>query len=212
VSRAPNEKVDLFLARELLYEPNRLRLSRFTRDEMSRSRTPDFRVSRDDELVAYSEVKSPRDDALDNLLDEAAPGEIVQLLRNDSVFNRLGRHVVKAATQFDAVNPDHTLPNVLVFVNHDHASSYADMREVLTGMFFAASGRRYPTMMRIAEDWIGSAKGRVDLFVWIDARERQIGGYVHNEISGHQQTISRLFGLEGVRRISSREWSQPIDT
>ena len=65
-------------------------------------------------LAGYCEVKSPRDDWLDEQLERAPPGMIVGGGRPDPTFNRIARNIVKAVKQFDAVNPDHSLSNVPV--------------------------------------------------------------------------------------------------
>ncbi|MGA7323141.1 MAG: hypothetical protein WBX25_01340, partial [Rhodomicrobium sp.] len=84
-------------------------------------------------LTAYCELKSPRDDWLDDQLTQAPPGNIVGGSRKDPTFNRLARRVEKAVGQFDRVNTAHELPNILVFVNHDPASHINDLRETSTG-------------------------------------------------------------------------------
>ena len=146
MARKPDEDPDLTLVDELIFAPTGLKLERFSRAETLTGKTPDFKVFQAGQLVAYCEAKSPRDDWLDDQLEEARPLEVVGGLRHDPTFNRIARHVEKAANQFDAVNPARTLPNILVFVNHDKASSYNDLREVLTGMFHAEGGERFETM------------------------------------------------------------------
>src|ERR1700756_1314742 len=82
-----------------------LRVERFSKSQMRQSKTPDFRVFRQTELVAYCEAKLVRpDDWLDKQID-ALPGELVGGLRPDPVFNRLTTHIHKAVQQFNAVNP-----------------------------------------------------------------------------------------------------------
>src|ERR1700733_2636220 len=138
--RKPDEDPDLKLVNALIFMPRGLRLSRFTQEETLPGRTRDFRVLRLDNLVAYCEVKSPRDDWLDNQLDEAPPFTIVGGGRPDPIFNRIVRHVAKAATQFDAVNADRSVLNLLAFVNHDAMSHFADLRETLTGCSMRKAG------------------------------------------------------------------------
>src|SRR5262249_40989390 len=99
-----------------------------------------------DTLKAFCEVKSPRDDWLDDQIEAASPGQIAGGARSDPTFNRIARHVDKAASQFDAVNGGHAVPNILVFVNHAVASGFGDLHETLTGMFHSESGERFPTM------------------------------------------------------------------
>jgi hypothetical protein len=196
--RKPDEDPYLKLVGERIVMPRGLRLSRFTQEETLAGRTPDFRVLRLDNLVAYCEVKSPRDDWLDNQLDEAPPFTIVGGGRPDPIFNRIARHVAKAETQFDAVNADRSVLNLLAFVNHDAMSHFADLRETLTGMFHAEGGERFQIMPHISERWIGEAKRRIDLFVWINQKENRIEGYVFNEESGER--VVRVCDLLGVER------------
>jgi hypothetical protein len=145
------------------------------------------------ELVAFCEVKSPRDDWLENQLSAAPPGQITGGGRPDPVFNRLARHIQKAATQFDAVNKDQIVPNILVFVNHDRDSHSGDLREALTGVFHGDSGVRYLTMPNIAEGLVGQSKRRIDLYTWIDAATKRVQGHVFSEaIPQHVATLCRL--------------------
>ena len=197
MARKPDEDSDLALIDELIFTPKGLQLERFSQAETLAGKTPDFRVFQAGQLVAFCEAKSPRDDWLDDQLDTARPLELVGGLRNDPTFNRIARHVEKAASQFDAVNAVRVLPNILVFVNHDKASSYNDLRETLTGMFHAAGGERFETMTHISEGRLGAIKHRIDLYAWIDARTRRVQGYVFSEASPeHIKTLCDLFDLD----------------
>lgn len=203
MTRRPNEGPDLKLVEELLFAPCRLDLHRFTHAETVAGRTPDFRVTRDGQLVAYCEVKSPRDDWLDNLLSSAPPGQIVGGGRNDPTFNRVARHIEKAATQFDAVNSARAVPNILVFVNHADTGHYGDLVETVTGLFHAASGERYVTMAHISEGRLAAPKYRIDLYVWFDVRSRRVQGYLFNEaFPDNVRRVCELFGLTAPERKS----------
>ena len=151
MARHPNEEHDLQLAEKLIFGGRGLVLQRYALSETLEGRTPDFRVLRDGKLVAYCEVKSPRDDWLDEQIECAPPGEIAGGLRPDRTFDRLARHVKKAASQFDAVNAARKFPNILVLVNHVAASNFADLHETLTGSFYGDTGKRYPTVRHISE-------------------------------------------------------------
>jgi hypothetical protein len=197
MARGPDEEPDLQLVEELLFAGKNLELERFDRAETLAGRTPDFRVRHDGILVAYCEVKSPRDDWLNDKLDEAQPGEIVGGLRNDPTFRRIARHVQKAVTQFEAVNAERLVPNILVLINHADATGFSDLREALTGMFRTADGRRIPTMRAISDEWIGEVRLKVDLYVWIDAATRRIQGYLFNESNSENvDTLCELLGLD----------------
>jgi len=200
VMRGPNENPDLELAEQLVFAPRGLRLERFTRKETLAGKTPDYRVFRQDDLVAYSEIKSPRDDWLDEQLDSSPPGAIVGGARSDPTFNRIARNVAKSAAQFDAVNADRSAMNLLVFVNHDVNSHFADMHETLTGMFYASSGDKFVTMTHISEGRIGEAKRRIDLFVWISARDRKVEGYMFND--QEEERVKLVCDLMGLDRYA----------
>jgi hypothetical protein len=147
-------------------------------------------------VSAYCEIKSPRDDWLDEEIEKAPPGQLAGGARRDPTFNRIARHIEKAASQFDAVNADRSLPNILVFVNHADATSFADLRETITGMFLTDSGREIPTVTNVAEGRIGVARTKMDLYVWIDRKTARIQGYLFNDMyPQHVSTICNLLGL-----------------
>lgn len=147
-----------------------LRAERFSKEEMCVSKTPDFRVLRQSELVAYCETKHIQyDDWLDEQLKEVLPLQIVGGLRPDPVFNRLTAHIHKAAQQLTAVNQNHDYPNVLVFVNSDiHCTFHGDLIGVLTGNFYAKDGEVEPIFELYSNGRIREEKLTVDLYVWWD--------------------------------------------
>jgi hypothetical protein len=145
-----NEEKDLALVQELVGGPAGFSLERI--EAVPQERRPDFRMVSWRGLVGYCEVKSPRDDWLDEQLELAPSGTIVGGARPDPTFNRIARHIEKAVTQFDTVNPDRSLPNVLVFVNHDDHASFNDLYETVTGYARAQSGERYPFHMHLADN------------------------------------------------------------
>lgn len=142
MARAPDETADIDLTDELLFRPRGLVLERFPPEEIGRGKTPDRRVIQGGHLVAFAEIKSPRDDWLDEQFQAAPPGAVVGGARRDPTFNRIARQVQKAARQFKAVNPLRHDPNILVLVNHDIAAHYSDLHETLTGEFHASTGER----------------------------------------------------------------------
>jgi hypothetical protein len=173
--------------------------SRFAQSETVKGPTPDFRLrNAKGVLVGYTEVKSPRDDLLDEELEGAADFAIVGHARSDPTFNRIARHVQKSASQFDAVNPQGQLPNILVFVNHADSSGCHDLIETLTGHFHADDGRQYQTVVRIAQR-ISSAAARIDLFVWIVAKTQK-KFYFFNPNSTQVEAICALLAL-GPKQI-----------
>jgi hypothetical protein len=74
----------------------------------------DSKLLKDGKLCGFCELKSPRDDFI---FETPEPGDFA--IRKNLPFHRKrGSHIRHAAQQFDAVNPDHSLPNIMVFVTH----------------------------------------------------------------------------------------------
>jgi hypothetical protein len=186
-----DEEKDLALVQELVSGPAGFSLERI--EATPEGRRPDFWMVSWRGLVGYCEVKSPRDDWLDEELEKAPPGTIVGGLRDDPRINRIARHVQKAVTQFDTVNADHSLPNVLVFVNHDDGSNFNDLYETVTGYARAQSGERYPFHTHIAEQRLGAKRGRIDLYLWIDdnRKRRRITGFLWCEANPEHMAALR---------------------
>lgn len=191
-----NEQPDLDLV-AAYFSDRGLTVERFSQAETQVGRTPDFRARQGDQVVAYCEVKSPNDPWLDEQLDDAPPLTIVGGLRPDPIFNRLARLLSKADTQFAAVNPDRSALNILAYVNHDEASHHGDLVETLTGYFHADDGAKHPTMLNIAEARIGSAKRRIDAFLWFDGRIGHLQGAVINqEDHDRELRLCRLLNID----------------
>ena len=203
MTRTPSEKSDLSMVAAML-RGHDLQALPFSKEEVRAGKTPDFRVMDGVRLVAYCEVKSPRDEWLDSQIDQAEPGEIFGGSRSDPVLNRLSKMIEKAAEQFDAVNPNRSVPNILAIVNHDDASHPGDLIETLTGMFHADNGTRHPTSRNVSEGRIREAKYRIDLYIWIDGETGRVRGYLFSEsVPAHVDALCEKLGLEKakIRRI-----------
>jgi len=148
-----------------------LRPERFGKGEMRQGKTPDFRVFKHEELVAYCEAKHvQRDDWLDQQLVSARPLQFVGGLRPDPIFNRLTAHIHRAAKQFAAVNANHEFANILVFVNSDRAFCTAeDLRRVITGMERLKGEQDEPMFSEYSEGRIRYEKFTIDMYVWWDS-------------------------------------------
>jgi hypothetical protein len=163
-----NEREDIEQVKAMFSERG-LEAVEYSGEGVGSRETPDLEIRLDGELVAYCEVKSPGQDTwLEDQFARAEPGEIVGGARDDPIFNRLSTHIYKAAKQLDTVNPDRTVPNILVMVNHDNASGPSDLYETVTGHFLSDDGTHHPTMLRISEGRIREGKQKIDLFIWID--------------------------------------------
>jgi hypothetical protein len=174
MANEPDEAADLAAVCRLLFADHGIVPVRYSKAETRAGRSPDFKIMLADRLVGFSEVKSPRDDWLDEQLEGAEAFEIRGGVRKDPIFNRIGRQIEKAVSQFDAVNANHDLPNVLVFLNHDNASNFNDLEETLTGEFRTTTGERIATVKNVSEGKLKDAKDRIDVFIWIDRKTDRI--------------------------------------
>jgi hypothetical protein len=119
-------------------------------------KTPDRRVYRDRELLFLLEVKEVA-------ADEWLGGE-----RVDPRFNRLSADIHEAVKQFDSVNPDRQLPNVLAFVNRDSRCDSQDLLGVLTGHAVTADGKKLALYGKYALGRIRQERLRVDTYLWLE--------------------------------------------
>jgi hypothetical protein len=173
---------------------------RYSRHETQTGKTPDFRVKRNNELIAYCEVKSPNDPWLDEQLAGAPPFTLVGGARPDPTFNRLARLINKAKEQFTTVNQDRAALNILAYVNHDEHSGLHDLQEVLTGHFQAVDGMRYPTMLHISNGIIGAAKQVIDAYAWFDGASGKLRGVIFSEADiGRRDRTCALFGVDPAK-------------
>jgi hypothetical protein len=102
------------------------------------------------------------------------------------------------------VNKDRELPNVLVYVNHAEDSGALDLLEALTGYFHADDGTRHTTMKHISDERLGHIKGRIDLYIWIDAKSRRATGWLYSEsVPAHTELLRGLFQTS-MQRVASR--------
>jgi hypothetical protein len=173
-----------------------LYVQRFSKEEIRRSKTPDFRVFRNNEFVMFCEAKHLQsDDWPYKRSDNAAPAQIEGGVRADPIFNRLTNHVHEAVKRFASVNPKHEHPNTLFLANSDRVSDVLDLIAVLDGMFRAGSEVREPIYTRYSEGQIRKDKFTVDLFIWWNV-------WMNNEPqrvwhpSIHHQRVCELLGCD----------------
>jgi hypothetical protein len=173
-----------------------LRVQRFSKEEIRRSKTPDFRIFRNEEFVMFCEAKHLQcDDWLDKRRDNAAPGQIVGGVRADPLFNRLTNHVHEAVKQFNSVNPRHEHPNTLFFANSDRVSDVLDLIAVLDGMLRAESGVREPIYTPYFDGRIRKERFTVDLFIWWNVwMNKEPQRVWHPSI--HHQRVCELLGCD----------------
>jgi hypothetical protein len=155
-----DEWTDLLLVQEF-FAARRLTAERIPE---TTTKTPDLRILRDAELVGYCEVKSPQDvfiERVEDAIREGKGGVIEVGYGNDYRQARcIARAAKKAAAQFEAANPDHAVPNILMIVNHDTVSLYDDFSQAITGEIGGIGRVGKPVRDDIPE---------IDVYVWVEA-------------------------------------------
>lgn len=90
---------------------------------------PDLKLYIDGDLFAYCELKSIMPYEL--LPSNIPSGEIYQVERNDPAFNNIQNKIHEASIQLKSANPNHNLPNILFFINHNRHRNVGDLKEVI---------------------------------------------------------------------------------
>src|SRR3984893_14918642 len=194
MTRKPTEGADIKLMQELIFQPRNVVLQPFSKEERTKGKTPDFKLMKGSELCGYCELNSPRDDWVFEFPDDIKPGESVTETRRSPTSNNLARQIESAGEQFDAVNPDHKLPNVLVLVNHTVGRTRSDLHVTVTGIRVPDGPRLY-TLKPDKQRKVWEAARRVDLFLWIDAEKRTCQ-HVYPDDAVHRAAACRLLGIE----------------
>lgn len=180
-----DEAADANLMKELAFTPNGIELEAYSEAELKRGKTPDFKLNKDGALCGYCELKSPRDD---NVLGTPEPGGVSK--RRIPYPKKLGNQVCNASAQFKAVNPDHTLPNVLVFVNHSPDIGRRDLLATIAGL----DGGRIFMLGKKLQHKVWAAARNIDLVLWIDAKGRVLRHLVANDAK-HKSDALAMFGI-----------------
>jgi hypothetical protein len=155
-------------ARDFLIR-NGFEVKEFTKEEKSKSKTPDFKVFKGRKLVFFCEVKTIDKDAWIEELKLKAPsnGKIFSE-RGDPKYNCISNKIYEAVKQFDAVNADQKYPNVLIFINYNDNCRLFDLECVLVGSLSNKSGRKIPFFKAYSNGKIKLKKLHVHLYLWID--------------------------------------------
>lgn len=163
-SRADEQTVDDYF-RDLGLRPEE-----FIKVERRAGKSPDRKVYRDDTLVLYCEVKTIELDQWLKYLcqhPDAVPSFIGGL---NQVIGAVSTGIHQAIKQFDAVNPDLAVPNVLAFVNHSTLRGGRVLYGALTGELSADDGVSVlvPEFVRCSDGRIKDEKWRIEAYLWFD--------------------------------------------
>ena len=138
----------------------------FTKEEKQNSKTPDFRVLKDDKLAFFCEIKSISAD---------------ESISWNTIFGLITKKIHEAVKQFDAVNRNVRCPNVLVFLNHDKSCKFKDLINAVTGYIEIGDNEvvKFPYASKFADGRIKEEKNRIHLFIWTDEFSSK-RGYIFN--------------------------------
>jgi ribosomal protein L30 len=193
-----DEEADEALMRELVFKGQGVEVVRLPE---GKDMSPDFKLMKDGELKAYCELKSPRDDRVFAIPKDLKPGEIRQEIRENPAAHALARVIEKAAAQFDAVNPDHALPNILVLLSHARLRGPTDLHLAIGGMPAPGGGRGFllvdPNEKDFKKAWAKQRKlwddvRKIDLVYWIDAHTKTVRHLVNNDGAERAEACDRM--------------------
>lgn len=201
-----DEEHDFDLVDEFIRSPAGILLKRIM-PVPGKGKRPDFEVlsphGRADfgGLAAYMEVKSPRDDRLETLVENSQEGVIAGYAGRDPAMDRIARHIRDAARQFLYVNPDRVIPNILVEVNHADAGNFDDLVEAISGTRPHAEDEDALIWSTQPAKRLKGIADQIDLFLWIDDTRRRrglVGGLWSDSMPAHRRLLEKV--LSGLRR------------
>ena len=186
-----DEAADRTLVWELIFRPCEI-VPRSLSKEERKGKNPDFKLFKEEKPCGYYELKSPRDDWI---FEPPKAGELAVETRHSPTSNNLARQIKSAAEQFDAINPNHELPNVLIFVNYAVGRTRSDLYVTLAGIPVPGGPDQFTlTFDHQKEVW--EAARRIDLFLWVDPQKRSWQPLYAND-AVHRKTVCSLFGIQG---------------
>lgn len=161
---------------------------------------PDFRVFKRDTLAFFCEVRSV---AKDGKRGAAGPNPMVILPGTERTLewrDRMSNHIGAAVERFDAVNPHHDYPNVLILINDDILCGFNDLVAVATGL--RPRNSEYPVYPKHSLGNPKNEKARIDLYIWLD-ENKPAHFFFNRDSEAHLRKLCDCFGLkrESLRRV-----------
>lgn len=143
----------------------------------SSDKTPDFVVFNKEERVFYCEEKTLEYDDFEGV-------------KHDPTYNSISAHIHEATKQFLSVNPNHDIPNVLVFTNLDSMSDIQDLFITTTGKTMLDDGELFKmrNVGRIVYDL-----DQIDLYLWFD--NNSFIKYVLGKSNRFGNILRQMFGF-----------------
>ena len=159
--------------------------------EKTPGKTPDLKLYSGDSLFGYCEIKS--------IVDY----EFIGGGRSDPTYNKIQNKIHVAAKQFSCHNPNHVVPNILMFINHFKNAGFIDLWPVLNGQVTPPNKPsepifiRYPKRLAQKNDF-----EHIDYFIWIDV-EKRLASYSINGMSSFQKALKEKFSSKAYEYLNA---------
>ena len=153
-------------------------------------KTPDLDLYIEKTLFGCCEIKS--------IVDYDFVGE-----RSDPTYNKIQNKIHEAAKQFADYNSDHTVPNILFFINHYQNIGFQDLWAVLTGQVTPPNKPSEPLRVRYAKR-LNRKKDLeyIDYFIWLDA-SKKLACYTINDTSHFQELLKEKLCSKAYEYLST---------
>ncbi|MDH6352154.1 MULTISPECIES: hypothetical protein [unclassified Brevibacillus] len=142
------------------------------------TKTPDFDVLMHSKRVFYCEEKTLEYDDFEGHKD-------------DPVYNSISAHIHKAAKQFNSINPNHEVPNVLAFTSLDSSKDIHDLIITITGNALLEGGG--VLKIRNVGHRLDEDLDVIDLFLWFD--QEKFINFVIGRNSKYEQELLKVFNI-----------------
>lgn len=98
--------------------------------QSSGRRTPDFELYIGNDLFAYCELKSIM--PCESLFSNMPIGQVREvLIQGNAPVKDIKKDIHKACNQLRSMNPDHEVPNIVFFINHNRLRNVGDLQDVI---------------------------------------------------------------------------------
>jgi hypothetical protein len=153
-------------------------------------KTPDLDLFIEDTLFGCSEIKS--------IVDYDFIGE-----RSDPTYNKIQNKIHAAAKQFAAYNPNHSVSNILFFVNHYQHAGFQDLWTVLSGQVTPPNKPSKPLFVRYAKRLAEKNDLEyIDYFIWLDVL-KGLACYTINDMTSFQKVLKERVCSKAYEYLST---------
>jgi hypothetical protein len=160
------------------------------------SKSPDFEVSVEGELLFYCEEKTIEESEIEYLTAEELEEYCDELQEtqnygsdNDNTYDAMSSRIYKAIKQFQSINPNRVYPNVLAITNLSSSKGIHDLFISLTGKAVLEDGT-YLRIHRVGR--LGPKLDSIDLYLWFD-KEKFVGCIWGEFDSLHDAKLKEVF-------------------